>query len=288
MLAFAKDITKRDPSHPEESKIPKLKEYMNYQRMLNHELLIYNALDHAKTYLLKNIEEGKAHPAKLNTYLEKAFPVSHTFATADTLLAMLRKMINGHNSTNNWYRMNAYYNALFYDCLERFVRLFNRMVQEAPDKAEKYNVIQAEEIDFDDWVQLFFQDLDFMLGKTFNYPHYIFSKRNRTINQAIEKAIQGGKTRDEALEMVKIDYEIDDSSIKAIQGKKISNADMELFYTSAENPIYEYLYSPDFEGGFMDGEPLINHSYFLGHHLKGLSAEEAESVMDEIVKTTKK
>ncbi|MFQ5444931.1 MAG: hypothetical protein ACE5EK_09975, partial [Nitrospinales bacterium] len=252
MLAFAKDITKKDPSHPEESKIPKLAEYMDYQRKLDHELLIYNSLDHAKTYLLKNIEEGKSRPAKLKTYLEKAFPISHTFASADILLTLLRQMINGHNSTNNWYRMNAYYHAVFYDCLERFVRLYNRMVKEAPDKAEKYNFTQGMEIDFDDWVQLYFQDLDFMLGKTMNYPHYIFSKRNKTINQAMEKAMQEGKSREEVLEMVKIDYEIDESSLKVIQGKTISNADMELFYTSVENPIYEYLYSPDFEGGFID------------------------------------
>jgi hypothetical protein len=45
MLAFAKDITIKDPNHPEEAKNSELKEYMNYQRSLDHERLIYHALD---------------------------------------------------------------------------------------------------------------------------------------------------------------------------------------------------------------------------------------------------
>jgi hypothetical protein len=51
MLAFAKDITIKDPNHPEEAKNSELKEYMNYQRSLDHERLIYHALDYSKTEL---------------------------------------------------------------------------------------------------------------------------------------------------------------------------------------------------------------------------------------------
>ena len=53
MLAFAKDITQNNPNHPEESKNSELKEYMDYQRTLNHERLIYHALDEAKKCKIK-------------------------------------------------------------------------------------------------------------------------------------------------------------------------------------------------------------------------------------------
>ena len=42
MLAFAKDITKKISSHPEEDKNSELKEYLDYHRALNHERLIYH------------------------------------------------------------------------------------------------------------------------------------------------------------------------------------------------------------------------------------------------------
>ena len=55
MLAFAKDISMKEPNHPEEGKNSELKEYMDYQRALDHERLIYHALDYSKTELQNNI-----------------------------------------------------------------------------------------------------------------------------------------------------------------------------------------------------------------------------------------
>ena len=51
MLAFAKDITQSNPKHSQEDQNPELREYMDYQRRLNHERLVYHSLDHAKTEL---------------------------------------------------------------------------------------------------------------------------------------------------------------------------------------------------------------------------------------------
>ncbi|MFQ5451269.1 MAG: hypothetical protein ACE5E9_11625 [Nitrospinaceae bacterium] len=281
MLAFAKDITQDNPQHRDEANNPKLKEYMDYQRKLNHEKLIYHALDHAKTYLQKNIEECKEDPQKLGAYLQKAFPVSFPLVKeADTFLLMLRKLINGHNSTNNWYRMNPYYFAVVYDCMERFVRLYNRLLGEKPDEAEKYGVSDGVEVDFDDWVQLYFHDLDFMVGKDCKYVHYLFNQRNEKIQELMDEEMRAGKSREAAVDEARKKFEMDPASVNIILGKTVSSKDLELFYTSAENPIYEFLYEPE-STGFMDGETLLDHSYFLGQQLKGLNEEEIESIMNE-------
>lgn len=284
MLAFAKDITKKNTIHPDESNSADLKAYMEYHRKLNHELLVYHSLDHAKTYLQKKLEEIGGDKKKANSYLEKAFPFSSQFAGADTVLLMLRKLINGHNSTNNWYRMNAYYFALVYDCMERFIKVYNRLLKDSPEKAREYTISAGTEVDFDDWVQLYFHELDFMIGKTPVYPHYVFSKRNKSIAKSIDKEMQNGKTREDALLALKDDFGIDPSSVKVILGKRIEEEAMELFYTSVENPIYEALYQSE-EAGYAEGETLIEYSYFLSFHLKGLSEEEAESAVNSLMKT---
>ena len=41
MLAFAKDITQGQPTTVKESENDELKQYMEYQRKLNHERLVY-------------------------------------------------------------------------------------------------------------------------------------------------------------------------------------------------------------------------------------------------------
>ena len=83
-----------------------------------------------------------------------------------------------------------------------------------------------------------------------------------------------------------------DSEIKVLLDKKIDQKDLELFYTSVENPIYEFL-NPGQEGrwGSMDGESLLDHAYYMGSNLKiweWRKREQAETVMDELLKTQKK
>ena len=77
MLAFAKDITQNSPNHPEESKNSELKEYMGYQRPLNHERLIYHALDLAKTSLQNHMKEFEDNQEKLLSdytyYFQRSF-----------------------------------------------------------------------------------------------------------------------------------------------------------------------------------------------------------------------
>ena len=137
MLAFAKDITQKEPNHPEEGQNAKLKEYMDYQRKIHHEKLIYHSLDHAKSYLQKTINDMRGDENKLKGYLEQAFPVTHRYADSDTVMLMLRKLLNAHNATNNWYRLNRFYFGLVYDAMSRFIQIYNRLVSEAPEKSDR-------------------------------------------------------------------------------------------------------------------------------------------------------
>lgn len=284
MLAFAKDITKTDHIHPEESNDPKLKEYMDYQRKLNHEMLVYHSLDHAKIYLQRALDGEKEEEIK--DFVKSAFPMSHTYANSDKILLMLRKLINGHNSTNNWYRMNSFYQTIVYDCIERFCKIYNQLLKEDPDKAESYNVSKNVEVDFDDWVQLHFFNLDFMVGRPPQYTHYLFIRRNRAIEGSLKKEMENGSSKKDALDTIKDNFSIEEDAIKTILNQPITDKDLELFYTSVENPIYEYLYDVD-QAGMGEDETLIDHSYFMGCQFKGLNYQEAEKTMESILNSQK-
>jgi hypothetical protein len=287
MLAFAKDITQKEPNHPEEGKNAKLKEYMDYQRRINHEKLIYHSLDHAKNYLQKTINDMRGDENKLKGYLEQAFPVTHRYADSDTVMLMLRKLLNAHNATNNWYRLNRFYSGLVYDAMSRFIQIYNRLVSDAPEKSEEYDITDKLEIDFDDWVRLYFHDLDFLIGQPLSYVHFTFRKRNLAIENSIQKRIDSGKSREEAVTEAAKEFNIEEDAVTILLNKPVDQKNLELFYTSVENPIYEFLYDTASEEGFMDGECLIDHSYFLSHQLKGLSEKDAELVVSEIERLSK-
>ena len=293
MLAFAKDISMKEPNHPEEGKNSELKEYMDYQRALDHERLIYHALDYSKTELQNNITKLQGEQEKLEDYLKNNFAISYKpLQSADTIIFMLRKLINGHNSSNNWYKMNAYYHALVYDCIKIFTAFYNTIIQKNPEEAEEFKISKGIEIDFDDWTHLFFPDLDFHLGKNVESSQYPFAKRNKAIEENITKEVDAGKSFEEALQVVKEKHDIDDACTDFLQNKEISKGNMELFYTSAENPIYEYLTErEDGSWGAVEGESLLDQAYYLGSTLKvwvWRKKEDAESTMEGMSSVLKK
>ena len=269
MLAFAKDITQKQPKHSDEEKNPELKNYMNYQRKLNHVRIVYYSLKHAKSELEENLQACRKNRENPEPCLEKAFPLSHHFAEGKTLLLMLKKLIGGHNEEKQWYRMNAYYYALVYDCMNRFIQYYNQLVRDSAEEVNGFTFAGGGEIDFGDWAYLYFPHLDFHIGTPLDYTHYPFAKRNKTVEEAIEKMAQNGDSLEQALNYLKKEYEIDDIAIKVLLHKKISHDDLELFHTSIKNPIYELLTQKQ-KGSWesMDGETLVDQAYGFGSQLK--------------------
>jgi len=269
MLAFSKDITEKEPRHPQEDKDALLKDYMDYHRRLNHVQIVYNALKHAKTKLEDNLQACRKKQEDPAPFLEKTFPFSHGFAEPKTLLLMLKKLINAHNTPKQWYRMNAYYYALAYDCLKEFIAFYNGLLQESSEQANDYTVSLGQEIDFNDWVYLFFPDMDFHLGRDLGYKQYPFAKRNQIIEEELEKESKNGRSQEEALKAVQENFGIEDDSIKVLMNKNISHKDLELFFTSMNNPIYEFLTHRK-EGSWesIEGESLMDQAYNMGSQLK--------------------
>ncbi len=269
MLALSKDITLKEPKHPQEEKDAKLKDYMDYQRNLNNVQIVYHSLKHAKTKLEQNLEVHRKNPENLSDFIVKTFPFSHRFADPKTLLLMLKKLIMGHNTPKKWYRVNSYFYALIYDCLKEFIVYYNRLISDSPENAKNYTVSHGRVIDFDDWVYLFFPDLDFHLGNELKSKQYPLAQRNKVIEEDLAKESENGCSKEEALKKVQKKFEIDDCSIKILLGKKISNDDLELFHTSMDNPIYEFL-TQKMDGSWdsIDGESLMDQAYTMGSQLK--------------------
>jgi hypothetical protein len=269
MLAFSKDITQKEPRHPQEDKDAQLKDYMDYHRRLNHVQIVYNALKLAKTKLEDNLQACRKKQEDPAPFLEKTFPFSHGFAEPKTLLLMLKKLINAHNTPKKWYRMNAYYYTLAYDCLKEFTAFYNGLLQESSEQANDYTVSLGQEIDFNDWVYLFFPDMDFHLGRDLGYKQYPFAKRNQTIEEELEKESKNGRSQEEALKAVQENFGIEDGSINVLMNKKISQKDLELFFTSMNNQIYEFLTHRK-EGSWesIEGESLMDQAYTMGSQLK--------------------
>ena len=269
MLAFAKDITQSQPRHRDEHKNPELKNYMNYQRKLNHVRLVYHSLKHAKNELQEKLQQFRKNGENTDFYLEEAFPLSHQFADDKTLTLMLKKLVGGHNEGKQWYRMNSYFYALTFDCMDRFIKYYNQIVRDSSEEALEFTFAGGGEIDFGDWVYLYFPHLDFHIGTLLDQTQYPFAKRNKAIEDEINKETHKDETLEETLKSVKEQFEIDDIAIKVLLHKAISHEDLELFHTPIKTPIYEILTHQQ-AGSWeaLDGETLMDQAYNFGSQLK--------------------
>ena len=269
MLAFAKDITQSQPTHRDEIRNTELKNYMNYQRKLNHVRIVYYSLKYAKNELQENLQQLRKNNNNADAYLKQEFPLSHHFADDKTLTLMLKKLVGGHNEAKQWYRMNSYYYALVYDCMDRFINHYNQMVRDSAEEKNEFTFAEGGEIDFGDWVYLYFPHLDFKIGLKLAHSQYPFDKRNKTIQEAIDKKTHNGETLEETLKALKGEYEIDDIAIKVLLHKPINHDDLELFHTSIKMPIYELLtHQQTGSWEAMDGETLMDQAYNFGSQLK--------------------
>jgi len=242
---------------------------MNYQRKLNHVRIVYCSLKNSKNDLEESLQIFRKNGENLEPYIEQAFPLSHHFADDKTLLIMLKKLVSGHNDDKQWYRMNDYYHALVHDCMNRFIQKYNQWVRDSAEEVNEYTFARGGEIDFGDWAYLYFPHLDFHIGAKLDYTHYPFAKRNKTIEEEIEKMIQNNETFESALKSLRQKYEINDTAIKVVLHRKISREDMELFHTSIKNPIYELLtHRQTGSWDAVDGDTLMDQAYNFGSQLK--------------------
>ena len=140
---------------------------------------------------------------------------------------------------------------------------------DAPSRAEVYYISEGELIDFDDWIYLYFHNLDFHIGKNLEAPQYPFAKRNETIEKEIEAKIQNGQTMKETLFDLQEPFNIDSVTINILLNSENIGQDMEILHTSVENPIYDFLtVKQEASWKSLDGESILDQAYTLGAQLK--------------------
>ncbi len=132
-----------------------------------------------------------------------------------------------------------------------------------------FYISEGELIDFEDWVYLYFHNLDFHIGKVLEAHQYPFAKRNEAIENKIDLEMQSGHTLETALRELQEAFNIDNMAIKILLDSKIIGEDMELFHTPIENPIYDFLTAKkDGSWEALDGETILDQAYSLGAQLK--------------------
>ena len=240
MLIFAKDIGKRDHKHALEDKLPELKQYMEYQRKLFPYTVVRAGLDLAYKELddiLDFIENGyrppedssrREYPTDVNQWYKSRFPWSSAFLKMEEMHFALVVLVKAMDSFGTNEKINAYHWSVLYDSVHNIIQVYNDLVQNDPDNSRDIHLSNAVEVNFDDFINNYWPDLDFMIFSQADYPHARHQERKNLLEEEIKDIMSEGIEPLVALEKLEHPFKLDQATLKLLRRDPVDTRQLEL------------------------------------------------------------
>ena len=240
MLIFAKDIGKRDHKHALEDKLPELKQYMEYQRKLFPYTIVRAGLDLAYKELddiLDFIENGyrppedssrREYPTDVNQWYKSRFPWSSAFLKMEDMHFALVVLVKAMDSFGTHEKINAYHWAVLYDSVNNIIQVYNDLVRNDPGNSRDIHLSNAVEVNFDDFINNYWPDLDFMTFSEADYPHVHHQERKNLLEEEIKDVMSEGLEPLVALEKLDHPFKLDESTLKLLRRDPVETRFLEL------------------------------------------------------------
>ena len=240
MLIFAKDIGKRDHKHELEDKLPELKQYMEYQRKLFPYTVVRAGLDLAYKELddiLDFIENGyrppedssrREYPADVNQWYKNRFPWSSAFLKMEEMHFALVVLVKAMDSFGTNEKINAYHWSVLYDSVHNIIQVYNDLIQNDPGNSRDIHLSNAVEVNFDDFINNYWPDLDFMIFSQADYPHARHQERKNLLEEEIKDIMSEGIEPLVALEKLEHPFKLDQATLKLLRRDPVDTRLLEL------------------------------------------------------------
>ena len=240
MLIFAKDIGKRDHHHVLEDKLPELKQYMEYQRKLFPYTVVRAGLDLAYKELddiLDFIENGyrppenssrREYPTDVNQWYKSRFPWSSAFLKMEEMHFALVVLVKAMDSFGTHEKINAYHWSVLYDSVHNIIQVYNDLIQNDPGNSRDIHLSNAVEVNFDDFINNYWPDLDFMVFSQADYPHARHQERKNLLEEEIKDIMSEGIEPLVALEKLDHPFKLDQATLKLLRRDPVDTRLLEL------------------------------------------------------------
>lgn len=279
MLIFAKDIGTRDHKHALEDKLPELKQYMEYQRKLFPYTVVRAGLDLAYKELddiLDFIENGyrppedssrREYPTDVNQWYKSRFPWTSAFLKMEDMHFALVVLVKAMDSFGTHEQVNAYHWAVLYDSVHNIVQVYNDLIRNDPGNSRDIHLSNAVEVNFDDFINNYWPDLDFMTFSQADYPHAHHHERKHSLEEEIKDVMSEGVEPLVALEKLQPPFKLDSYTLKLLRRDPVETRFLELKGASDTGNEFDSIYKEYIEDpqqgklSVIDAEYLKNSEY---------------------------
>ncbi|MBT5470037.1 MAG: hypothetical protein HOK41_05495 [Nitrospina sp.] len=280
MLIFSKDIGQRDHIHELEDKLPNLKVYMEYQRKLFPYTVIRAGLDLAykevddilnfvdNDYRPPADSNRQEYPSDVDQWYRQRFPWSSAFLKMEDLHYTLVTLVKAMDSFRTHETANSYHWAVLYDSVHNIIQVYNSLIREKPDQSRDIHLSNGVEVDFDDFINNYWLNLDFMIFSQADFPHDRHMERKEAIEEAIKQRMAEGEEPLAALENLKPELKPEEATLKLLRRDPVETRLLELTSFPETGKQYESLYQNKLETpkhgkvSVVDADYLNNHETF--------------------------
>ena len=229
MLIFAKDIGQRDHRHELEDKLPELKQYMEYQRKLFPYTVVRAGLDLAykevddimnfidNDYRPPADSSRQEYPSDVEQWYKNRFPWTSAFLKMEDMHFTLVTLVKAMDSFRTHESANAYHWPVLYDSAHNIIQVYNSLIRDDPGNSRDIHLSNAVEVNFDDFINNYWFDLDFMVFSQADYPHARHPERKQLIEEEVKDIMSEGVEPLIALEKLEAPLKLDDSSLKLLR-----------------------------------------------------------------------
>ncbi len=280
MLIFSKDIGQRDHIHELEDKLPDLKLYMEYQRKLFPYTVIragldlaYKEIDDMLNYVDNDYRppadsNRQEYPSDVDQWYRQRFPWSSAFLKMEDLHYTLVTLVKAMDSFRTHETANSYHWTVLYDSAHNIIQVYNSLIREKPDQSRDIHLSNAVEVDFDDFINNYWLNLDFMIFSQADFPHKRHMERKEAIEEAIKQRMTEGEEPMAALEALTPELKLEEATLKLLRRDPVETRFLELTSSPETGQQYESLYQNKLETpehgkiSVIDADYLNNHEAF--------------------------
>jgi hypothetical protein len=254
MLIFAKDIGIRDHRHTLEDKLPELKQYMEYQRKLFPYTVVRAGLDLAykelddimdfvdNDYRPPAESSRQEYPSDIKQWYANRFPWTSAFLKMEDMHFILVSLVKAMDSFRTHETANAYHWPVLYDSAHNIVQVYNSLVRDDPGNSRDIHLSSGVEVNFDDFINNYWFDLDFMIFSQADYPHARHQERKKSIEEEIKDIMAEGVEPLVALEKLDGTLKLDEATLKLLRRDPVETRFLELKSTPEIGSKFDQVY----------------------------------------------
>jgi hypothetical protein len=207
----------------------------------------------------------REYPSDVKKWYTNRFPWTSAFLKMEDMHFILVTLVKAMDSFRTHESASAYHWPVLYDSVHNIIQVYNSLIRDDPGNSRDIHLSNAVEVNFDDFINNYWFDLDFMVFSQADYPHARHQERKNLLEEEIKDTMAEGIEPLVALEKLDPPFKLDEASLKLLRRDPVETRFLELKSNPETGNQFDGIYKKYVEDpqhgrlSIIDAEYMINY-----------------------------